>query len=397
MAGRSATGTPSWLGAVNDRVGLSALLDHGPLTRNRICEIVGVSKPTASLMMTRLLAAGVIEERGTVAGSPGRNAALYAARIDRPLGLAISLDAAELRATIVDAVGTDHPVVRAALSADPAERDAVTELRTAIAEASAAAGTDPDAVHTVVIGTAGYVDPGGSGELFTETLPGWPVKHVRRTLEEALGRTVLIENDVNLAAVAERDQGAGADGDVFALVWLGNGVGASFDVAGDLHRGSFGGAGEIGFLPLSAEARLLDPEAATVQDLAGGYAVERFMRAAGVVTADDHAAIAALAEAGPELRARFVAEWSERVAHAVLPLLATLDPARLVLTGPTAAVGGAELAAGVEAAIRRISRWYPAVVATEVPDDPVLQGARTHLRQRVREELLDTVASLAVH
>lgn len=397
MAARSATGTPSWLGAVNDRVGLSALLDHGPLTRNRICEIVGVSKPTASLMMTRLLAAGVIEERGTIAGSPGRNAALYAARIDRPLGVAVDLDAAELRATVVDAVGTEHPVVRLPLPHDAAERDAVAELRTAIAEASAAAGTDPDVVHTLVVGTAGYVDPGEGGELFTETLPGWPVVKVRATLEAALGRTVFIENDVNLAAVAERLTGAGIEDDVFALIWLGNGVGASFDVAGDLHRGSFGGAGEIGFLPLSSEARALDPDASTVQDLVGGRAVERFVRAAGL-DADDHlAAFAALAEAGPELRERFVAEFGERIAHAALPLLATLDPRRLVLAGPTAALGGEELAAAVEAGIRRISRWYPTVVATEVRQDPVLQGARTYLRGKVREDLLDTVASLAVH
>ncbi|MFD6054899.1 ROK family protein [Agromyces sp. NPDC060279] len=397
MAARSAKGTPSWLGAVNDRVGLSALLDHGPLTRNRICEIVGVSKPTASLMMTRLLAAGVIEERGTVAGSPGRNAALYAARIDRPLGVAVDVDAAELRATVVDAVGTEHPVARFPLPAAAADRDAVAEIRRAIADASAAAGTDPDAVHTVVIGTAGYVDPGEEGELFTETLPGWPVLRVRQTLEAALGRTVFIENDVNLAAVAERDSGAGVDGEVFALVWLGNGVGASFDVAGDLHRGSFGGAGEIGFLPLSAEARAMDPDAQTVQDLVGGRAVERFVRAEGLPAVDHPTALAALAAAGPEVRARFTAEFGERVAHAVLPLLATLDPRQLVLAGPVAAIGGDELAAVVQAAIRRISRWYPEVVATEVRDVPVLRGGRTYLRAKVREDLLDTVASLVVH
>jgi hypothetical protein len=51
----------------------------------------------------------------------------------------------------------------------------------------------------------------------------------------------------------------------------------------------------------------------------------------------------------------------------------------------------------VQAAVRRISRWYPEVVATEVRDMPVLRGARTYLRAKVREDLLDTVASLVVH
>ncbi|WP_203230934.1 hypothetical protein, partial [Agromyces humi] len=47
-------------------------------------------------------------------------------------------------------------------------------------------------------------------------------------------------------------------------------------------------------------------------------------------------------------------------------------------------------------AIRRISRWYPDVVATRVPGDAVLRGARIVLAGRVREELLDTVASVSL-
>ncbi|WP_350347160.1 ROK family transcriptional regulator [Agromyces sp. G08B096] len=377
MAATTAQGTPSWLGAVNDRVGLAALLDHGPLTRIGICELVGVSKPTASLMMSRLIAAGVVEEQGTRTGTPGRSAVLYAARLDRPLGVAVDLDAHELRAAVVDAAGTDHPVVRRPLAEDPAERSAEREIAQAIADACAAAGSDPDAVRTVCIGIPGYVDPGGAGELFTETLPGWPSTGLRDRLEEALGRRVLIENDVNLAAIAERRRGAGLDHQEFALLWLGNGVGASFDLGGELYRGTFGGAGEIGFLPVSADAGALDPTARSLQDLVGGRAVAALTGGAAP-TAEQLDALA------------------ERIAHAALPLLAVLDPGCLVLAGPTAALGGAPLAAAVESAIRRISRWYPAVLATGVTTDPVLAGAREFLRNRVRDDLLDTVARLAV-
>ncbi|MFB9310452.1 putative NBD/HSP70 family sugar kinase [Agromyces hippuratus] len=391
---RSAQGTPSWLGAVNDRVGLSALLDHGPLTRNRICELVGVSKPTASMMMNRLIAAGVIEERGQVAGNPGRSATLYAARTDRPLGVAIVIEADELRAAVVDAAGGERPIVRTPLSRDPADRDAVREVAAAIRDASAAAGTDPSVVHTVCIGTAGYVDPGEEGTLFSETLPGWPVSGLRRILEAELGVAVFVENDVNLAAIAERQSGAGEGRDVFALLWLGNGVGASFDVAGDLHRGSFGGAGEIGFLPLSAAAQALDEHAVTSQDLAGAVAVRRIAAAHGLDDADHRSALDAIA-ASPE-RAAIVEEIGARVAHVSLPLLATLDPGRLVLAGPTAIVGGQPLAEAVERGIRSISRWYPEVVATRIDHDPVLHGARAFLTAKVRDDLLGTVARLSL-
>ena len=391
---RSTHGTPSWLGAVNDRVGLSALLDHGPLTRNRICELVGVSKPTASMMMNRLIAAGVVEERGQVSGGSGRNATLYAARSDRALGVAIAIDAHELRASVVDAAGGPRPVVRTALPGDPAARSAVGEVAAAIRDASAAAGTDPDEVHTICIGTAGYVDPGGAGTLFSETLPGWPTTGLRATLEAELGVVAFIENDVNLAALAERATGAGVDRDVFALLWLGNGVGASFDVAGDLHRGTFGGAGEIGFLPLSADARALDDAASTSQDLVGAVAVRRLAAAHGLPADDYQGAIEAIG-ASPD-RDLIIDELGERIAHISLALLATLDPGLLVLAGPTATVGGPRLVEAVERDIRRLSRWYPDVVATHVEGDAVLAGARAFLAAKVRDELLGTVAKLTM-
>ncbi|MCP2371403.1 putative NBD/HSP70 family sugar kinase [Agromyces terreus] len=396
MGATNTPGTPSWLGAVNDRAGLAVLLDHGPLTRNRICELVGVSKPTASQMMSRLLQAGFIEEQGTLAGSAGRAAVVYAARVDRRVGVALDLDAFELRATVVDAAGTERPVVRLPLPYDPTARSAVEEVRRAIDEASAAAGTEATAVRTVCLGIPGYVDPGASGELFSETLPGWPVRHLRSILESDLGRTVLIENDVNLAALAEREGGAAAGHDVFALLWLGNGVGASFDVAGDLHRGSFGGAGEIGFLPISSEANAIDPAARSVQDLVGGRAVALLSRRHGIEADGFHAARAALAAPdADDARRRVFDDLAERVAHIALPVIATLDPRLVVLAGPTADLGGPEFATAVGAGIRRLSRWYPEVVATAVHGDAVLRGARSLLANRVREELLDSVAAVA--
>ena len=223
------------------------------------------------------------------------------------------------------------------------------------------------------------------------------MRGLRSILEAELARTVHIENDVNLAAVAEREQGAGVDSDVFALLWLGNGVGASFDVAGDLHRGSFGGAGEIGFLPVSAAAAALDPSARTAQDLVGGRAVALLARRHGLDVTGYHAARTALAEPSAEAaRAAVFHDLAERVAHVALPLLATLDPGRLVLGGPTASLGGDAFAEEVGRGIHRLSRWQPEVVATRVDRDPVLVGARIQLAARVREELLDTVASVSL-
>lgn len=390
MAVKSSQGTPAWLGAVNDRTGLALLLEHGPLTRNRICELAGVSKPTASLMMARLEQSGFIEQAGRQTGTPGPAPILYAARVDGALGVVVDIDAHEIRSCVVDAAGTAHPVVSAALPEDLDKRDPVRDVRAAIERACAASGSDPAAVHKLCIGIPGYVDPRHADELFTEALPKWPATGIRDLLEDALGAQVRIENDVNLAATAERVDGVGQGREVFVMIWLGNGVGAAFDINGSLHRGAFGGAGEIGFMPIPHAAIHYDESMREVQDLIGGRAVHALLNRFGIAGTTLPAALAAL-ESAPN-RSEVIAELAPRVALSLTPLLSVLDPELLVLGGPTGSAGGAELATLVAEHIRAESRWYPEVVATSVRDNAVVQGARELLMAEVRGELLDRVA-----
>lgn len=71
MAGNT-PGTPSVLRAMNDRAALDLLLEHGPLSRTRIGKLTGLSKPTASQLLARLEAAGLVVATGTAAAAPDR-------------------------------------------------------------------------------------------------------------------------------------------------------------------------------------------------------------------------------------------------------------------------------------------------------------------------------------
>src|SRR5437899_3809818 len=79
MAGTPGTpGTPRVLRAMNDRAALDLLLEHGTLSRTRIGKLTGLSKPTASQLLARLEAAGLVLATGTTEGRPGPSAQLYA-------------------------------------------------------------------------------------------------------------------------------------------------------------------------------------------------------------------------------------------------------------------------------------------------------------------------------
>ncbi|MEJ3404586.1 ROK family transcriptional regulator [Rathayibacter sp. YIM 133350] len=392
MSAKTMQGTPQWLGAVNDRTALALLLDHGVLTRNRIGELSGLSKPTASQIVARLEQAGLIRAVGEVSGGRGPNAASYAARLERGYGVAVDVTATTIRASLVDAAGTEHPIVERPARQNTATRAASGDLEWSIRAAAEAADVDPSSVRHLLVGVQGAIDPRTDELAFAEALPGWPRRRIRSTLEAALHRQVTIENDVNLAAVAERTQGAGAGTTDFALLWMGSGLGLAIDLAGAIVRGSGGGAGEIGYLPIPAAASGIDPAAVELQDLIGGRAISRMLRAHGVAGRTLEARFERLAAA--ERRNEALAELARRIAVGLVPVLAVADPGLVVLGGPTGAGGGEALADLVRTMIRRTTRWSPDVVATAVSEHPVLRGARSRLGAELRAALLDDVNAL---
>src|SRR6187200_2456429 len=70
-------GTPRLLRGINDRAALMLLLERGPLSRSRLGELTGLSKPTASQLLTRLESAGLVRRSGSSQGRPGPKAQLY--------------------------------------------------------------------------------------------------------------------------------------------------------------------------------------------------------------------------------------------------------------------------------------------------------------------------------
>ena len=222
-------------------------------------------------------------------------------------------------------------------------------------------------------------------------LPGWPRRGIRRHLEDALGREVVIENDANLAAIAEREQGAGTDVSSFALVWMGHGLGLSVDLGGHVHRGVSGGAGEIDYLEVPKRSAALDPAAGTLQDLIGGPALVRLARSHGIKARSYQELVAALA--GHPQRHAVLEDLAPRIAMGVMPVLAVLDPERVVLGGPTGQMGGPELAELVQQSIRHGSHWLPDVVATGVPDSTVLRGVQELVISKVRGLLFEKVGA----
>ena len=409
---RGRPGTPSLLRELNDRAALDLLLGGEMLTRSQISEYTGVSKVTVAQMLARLEDRGLVTIAGEQAGGRGPNAALYSVVPSSAYVAGLYVDLNLVSAAVADVTGRRV----AEVSGNPNGTDDPAELvRRTVERACAAAGVEVTRLSALVIGSPGVVDPRTGDPQLAVNLPAWH-EGALDAIKSAWHTPVVIENDVNLAAMAERADGAAAGAGDFVLVWLGVGVGLATMLGGRLHRGTTGAAGEIGYLPVQGAPLHTDirhPASGGFQSLAGGSAVRELAARHGFAAPTPAEAVrTALAAASDTSKTmetngvgqsgtpgspgaaaeEFLGELAHRVAVGVASVCAVLDPELVVLGGEVGLAGGTALADRVAAAVTGICPSRPRVVPTRVPGEPVLRGAMQAAVAQARTALLASVA-----
>jgi predicted NBD/HSP70 family sugar kinase len=385
-------GTPSLLRELNDRAALGLLLGGEMLTRSQISEYTRVSKVTVSQMLTRLEERGLVAIAGEQAGGRGPNAALYSVVPSSAYVAGLYVESDLVSAAVADVTGRRV----AEVSGNPNGADDPVELvRGTIEQACARAGIEVTRLSALVIGSPGVVDPRTGDPRLAVNLPAWH-EGALDALKSAWHKPVVIENDVNLAAMAERADGAAAGADDFVLVWLGVGLGLATILGGRLHRGTAGAAGEIGYLPVHGAPLHTDirhPASGGFQSLAGGSAVRELAAKHGFAAQTPAEAVqAALSDDGGGGSEAFLGELAHRVAVGVASVCVVLDPGLVVLGGEVGRAGGTALADRVAAGVASIWPSRPRVVPTGVPGEPVLRGAMLAAVAQARAALLASVA-----
>ncbi|MFE3071119.1 ROK family transcriptional regulator [Streptomyces sp. NPDC059247] len=369
--------SPSTARAINDRFALRLLQDEGPLTATQLKTLTGLSRPTVADLVERLRGSGLVHVVGeSGAERRGPNAKLYGLVADRAHLAALDVRTRSVTVTVTDLLGSALAEASVPVGDDhgtgPAVEKAVALLERAVAEAGA------DRLHSVAVGAPGLIDP-ASGELRDSSgLPAWHRRLVG-VLQERLAARVLVENETNLAAVAELREGAARGREDFVLLWLGQGVGAAVVLDGRLRRGASGGAGEIGFLPVPGTSGL---PSATGCD--GGFHELACTAAVAALAASHGLDPAAALGSG---HGPFLDALARRLAVGAAAVVSVLDPGCLVLAGETGHAGGPELAARVESELAALSPLRTEVRATTLGDAAVLRGALLRARDAAQEEL----------
>ncbi|MFJ6631346.1 ROK family transcriptional regulator [Streptomyces sp. NPDC091376] len=382
--------SPSTARAINDGLALRLLQEEGPLTAGQLKTLTGLSRPTVADLVERLQQSGLIRIVGEAGEQRrGPNARLYGIVADRAHLAALDVRTQGVSVVVADLLGATLAEATLPIDSDTGTEPAVEQAVALLERTARDAGVAR--LHSVGIGAPGLIDP-VTGELRDSgSLPAWHRRLVA-ALQERLPATVLVENETNLAAVAEQRLGAARDQDDFVLLWLGQGVGAAVVLGGKLRRGASGGAGEIGFLPVPGTGGL--PSAtgcdAGFHALAGAAAVRELASRHGIeADAEEAVRVAAAGDSGaPDGRGgAFLDALAGQLAVGAAAVAAVLDPGCVVLGGEIGHAGGSALASRVEARLATLSPVSTEIRPAALGGEAILRGALLTARDAAQAEL----------
>lgn len=130
---------------------------------------------------------------------------------------------------------------------------------------------------------------------------------IRDLVSEHLGIPVYVDNDANVAALAEHRFGAARGANNVIMLTIGTGIGGGIIIDGQLYRGSTGAGAEIGHLVIDEDGPRCQgncPNHGCVESLASGTALGREGRAAAEAHPDS--ALGRALAAGEEIDGRRV-------------------------------------------------------------------------------------------
>lgn len=345
LNGRRGKNSPNgYLRTVVDTLMASASLQRPALSRR-----VGLPIHAVSDLLADLESRGFVQVTGAHGGMPGRSRLSYALRADAALAMGFDIGGTKIASALCDMRGkllAEHT--------EPTSRNGADELVSQLAAIAdrlcSQSGQPRFRVRNTVIGVPAAIDQSGRASL-AGNLPGIEDVDLLPPLAQALGGSVVLDNDVNLALVAEA---MGHPPDTMqntAFVALGTGIGGALMVHGQLLRGAHGGAGEMGYLPLWQSA---GNGWTTLEDQVGEAGIRRRYVAAGGSSRMSVQDIFAAARAGEQAALDIIEETAGFVAQGVVSILSLLDVELLVFGG---SIGAREEL--IERVRHHVSRAWP--------------------------------------
>ena len=315
------------------------LRDGQPRTRSELADIVGVARSTIVLRLEALMEIGLVAPVEDAVSTGGRPSSRFALNTGNMVVLGVDIGASHLRLGICDLSGSTLAAVTEELqvSAGPETvLDTVAKLGNQLLEET---DRTPGDLLAVGVGVPGPVEHRTGRPINPPIMPGWHGFDVPAYLGTHFGVSVVVDNDVNVMSVGEREA---AWPDVADLVFLkvATGIGAGIICNGELLRGADGVAGDIGHIRVSGGGDKLCRcgNYGCLEALASGPAVAAKLQEAGL-QAQDGRDVVALVNQGNHDAVHAVRQAGRDVGEVLSACLSMINPAVIVIGGSMALTG----------------------------------------------------------
>lgn len=391
----STVSTTSTVRVINERAVFDVLADLQSASVAELVTATGLSKPTIAVALTDLEAAGLIDQSGRRTGVAGRAARLYRLRPAAGAALAIDVGRAWVRAALVDLSATvvARKEERAKVSSAAALLDQISKMADSLVEL---AGIDRALVTHTVLGSPGVHDRIADVMRLAPNLPGWGQPDLVARLRSRLPGELRIENDINLAALAELAELSAGARPIRDFVFLsaGSGLGLGIVLGGRLVRGAHGAAGEVSYLPFGAiDGPPLDRQQ-SIEQLTGPAALIQTAQRSGMTGASRPEDVFSAARSGSRAAEQAVTTEARRLAVALAGVVAVLDPGLVVLGGGIGRNGDLLLEPLRQALATLVPLEPPQLRVSELGTDAPLLGAISDGLIRARQHAFDAAVSL---
>ncbi|HEY5222535.1 MAG TPA: ROK family transcriptional regulator [Microbacteriaceae bacterium] len=362
---------PEYARGHNRALVLQTLYQAGQLSRADIARETGLTRVTVSDLIGELIGDGVVVERGQREGSrPGKPATLL--EIDRTAFQLIGIDLSpddRFRGAVLEFDGTILSTAEVPLNdatgPDATGPDAIAKV---IALLTTLQSRTTAPVLGVGVGSPGVVDLGGV--VLSAPNLGWTDVPLQTILSNHAGVPVHVANDANVATLAEHTFGSAFSD--FMLIVVGHGVGAGLLIDGTPLFGSRFAAGEIGHVVVGTDggARCVCGKNGCLETWLSVPSIRAALKAAGCNngTTSDQALC----------RDRILRDAGQHLGIAVAPVVAALNLAEIVLSGPDDVLDGPLAEAALETIRERTLPTFHGAVKLRTSDqgaDIVLKGA----------------------
>lgn len=313
---------------------LSAILaligDRGQIARVEIARELALSQATVTVLTRELVREGLVREVASAPSRGGRPGVLLGLVGEAAHALGVKI--APERLTFVRVNLEGEPLGFSGRPFDATAPAAIDQLLDAIDEV-AKEQLPGSRLLGIGLGVPGIVDA-RSGVVDSPVL-GWNRLPVGPRVADRFGVPVLMDNDVNTLAGAERLYGRGRGIENFLTITIGRGVGLGIVVAGDVYRGAHGGAGEFGHIRMVDDGPLCHcGKHGCLEALVSDVALVEAGQKVGLLgTGEGIAELRALATEGDKTARRLFTNAGATLGRAVASLVNVLSPQLILVSG----------------------------------------------------------------